>query len=184
MAKKDTKIKSAKIPKEKDNVCLPPTWGEVNIVGEGEIVRSTADIKCVKHPGGRPRTVSPPPDECIRLGKEMVEWVDKHKPSHLSEWFSIEKMITWKQWDAMCQREEFVPYYEIALNMVARNIREGIIDKSLGQRFLNLYHRDLKKDEMDMVKYQADVKAKADEMMQMNLAELNKKLKSGEISQK
>ena len=67
-------------------------------------------------PGGRPRTSTPPPDECEALGKEMLEWVVENKPTHLSEWFSIHKMITWKVWDAMCQVKEFLPYYEVSLS--------------------------------------------------------------------
>jgi len=110
-------------------------------------------------PGGRPRTSTPPPDECEALGKEMLEWVVENKPTHLSEWFSIHKMITWKVWDAMCQVKEFLPYYEVALSLVAKNIRDGAIDKSLGQRFMSLYHRDLKREEREKVEHEHSLKA-------------------------
>ena len=111
-----------------------------------------------KHPGGRPRTVSPEPEDCISLGQEMVAWVMANKPTHLSEWFSIEKMITWKEWNAMCELPEFLPYYEIALSLVAKNARDGTLDKSLAQRFLALYHRDLRKYDHEELKVASDLK--------------------------
>lgn len=107
---------------------------------------------------GAPRTVSPEPDDVIDLGKEMVEWVEANDPTHLSEWFSIQKMITWKQWNALCELKEFLPYYEIALSMVARNCRNGTLDKSLSQRFLALYHRDLRKYDHEELKVASDLK--------------------------
>lgn len=118
----------------------------------------TEEVTKTKHAGGRPRTVSPPPEECIELGKEMVEWVIRNKPTHLSEWFSIEKMIAWKTWNAMCELPEFLPYYERALSLVAQNCRNGTLNPSLAQRFLSLYHRDLKKEERDEKAYEAELK--------------------------
>lgn len=111
------------------------------------------------HPGGRPRTVSPDPNQCIELGEQMIKWVKENNPSHLSEWYSIEMFIPWKTWNAMCEVPEFLPYYEVALNMIAKNIRNESIDKSLGQRFLGLYHRDLKQYDMDMKKFEAELDA-------------------------
>lgn len=110
----------------------------------------------------RPRSVSPEPEELEKLGVEMVEWVKQNKPTHLSEWFSIEKGILWKQWDTMCQREEFIPHYEIALSIVAKNARDGTLDKSIAQRFLSLYHRDLKREEREEKEFEA--KLKTDEL--------------------
>ena len=88
----------------------------------------------------------------------MVAWVMANKPTHLSEWFSIEKMITWKEWNAMCELPEFLPYYEIALSLVAKNARDGTLDKSLAQRFLALYHRDLRKYDHEELKVASDLK--------------------------
>lgn len=96
---------------------------------------------------GRPRTTSLPPDEMIILGKEMIEWVDKHNPKHLSEWYTIEKMYTYKQWDAFTQVPEFLPYYEKALKMVARSYIDGTIPPPIAQRFLRLYFKDMKDQE-------------------------------------
>lgn len=98
----------------------------------------------------RPRSVSLEPDEMVALGEEMIQWVSKHPEIlHLSQWYSIEKMFTEKQWEAMQQMAEFLPYYERALKMVGlkyldktSNVREGI-----SQRWQRIYFRDLRKQE-------------------------------------
>lgn len=137
----------------------------------------------------RPRTVSPDPEECVKLGKEMISWVSQNNPTHLSEWYSIEKMIPWNMWNAMCECDEFVPYYEQALNIVARNARNGTLHPSIAQRFLSLYHRDLKKEEREEKEFEAKLKseesskvdaehkAKADAIL-TQLSELQSKLAS------
>ena len=112
----------------------------------------------VGNKGGTPRTVSPSVEENIELGKEMVEWVRKNEPTHLSEWYSIEKMITWKTWLTMRDRPEFIPYYEVALNMVATNARNGKLHPSIANRFLSLYHRDLKAEEVEKAKFEHSLK--------------------------
>ncbi len=98
---------------------------------------------------GRPRTVTPPPEEMIKLGEEMIEWVKKNKPLHLSQWYSIEKFITDKTWECMQVAPEFFPYYERALKLVGQqyldkrsNVREGI-----SQRWQRVYFKDLRKSE-------------------------------------
>ena len=59
---------------------------------------------------GAPRTVSFPPDEMIKLGEEMVKWVNEHPEIlHLSEWYTIHKMFTYKQWKTFIQCNEFLP---------------------------------------------------------------------------
>lgn len=121
---------------------------------------------------GRPRTVSPDPEESIELGKEMVEWVSQNKPTHLSEWYSLEKYIPYKIWKNMCDMPEFSPYYEVALNLVAKNSRDGTLDKSLSQRFLSMYHRDLSQFERDEKVFES--KLKAQETLTINDDYLNK----------
>lgn len=100
---------------------------------------------------GAPRTVSFSPKEMIALGEEMLEYVIKNqkKMLHLSQWYSIEKMFTEKQWETFVDRAEFIPYYEKALKLVGinyldknSNVRDGI-----SQRWQRVYFRDLKKFE-------------------------------------
>lgn len=100
---------------------------------------------------GAPRTVSLSQQEMIALGKEMVSFAQKNKNKilHLSEWYTIEKMFTYKEWKTFIQREEFIPYYEQALKIVGlkyvdknSNVRDGI-----SQRWQRVYFCDLKEQE-------------------------------------
>jgi hypothetical protein len=97
----------------------------------------------------RPRTVSLEPDEMIKLGEEMLTWIDLNDPLHLTAWYSIKMGITHKQWDAMQQVPEFLPYYEQALMMIGQkyldknsNVREGV-----SLRWQRSYFRDLRRTE-------------------------------------
>ena len=110
---------------------------------------------------GRPRTVTPPPEEMIALGEEMLNWVKINKPLHLSYWYSIEKFFTDRVWDQMQVTPEFAPYYEKALKLVGQQyldktskVREGI-----SQRWQRVYFKDLRKQEDQDAKDEAERKA-------------------------
>src|SRR6185503_14915744 len=109
--------------------------------------------------GGRPRTTSLEPDDMIALGKEMVDWVKKNNPLHLSYWYLRVKKIIFKDWRIYRERPEFTPYYEEALSIVGENYINGTVDKSIAQRFLRIYFKDLKEEEDSTAKYNADLKA-------------------------
>lgn len=114
---------------------------------------------------GAPRTVSFPPEEMIELGKEMLSYVIKNqkKMLHLSQWYSIEKMFTEKQWETFCDRAEFVPYYEKALKLVGMNYldKTSNVRDSISQRWQRVYFKDLKKSEDDDLDADAARKASA-----------------------
>lgn len=102
-------------------------------------------------PGGRPRTVCPPPEEMHALGEEMLAYVSDKSNNvlHLSQWWSGEKFITSKVWECMEQAPEFVPYYEKALKIIGiqyldknSNVRDGI-----SHRWQRVYFKDLKREE-------------------------------------
>lgn len=97
----------------------------------------------------RPRTVSFSPEEMIELGEEMIEWIIKNNPLHISQWYSIHKMFTDKQWDTFQQREEFIPYYEQALKIVGLQYlaKDSNVEPSLKQRWQRVYFRDVRKKE-------------------------------------
>ena len=99
--------------------------------------------------GGAPRTVCPPPEEMIELGKEMIAWVQEHQPVHLSEWWSFEKFFTKAAWKNMCDRSEFAPYYEKALLLVGQQYlrKDSPVEPSLKQRWQRVYHKDLRDQE-------------------------------------
>ncbi len=98
----------------------------------------------------RPRATSFSPEEMVELGKEMIEWISKKEDIlHLSEWYTIHKMFTYKEWKSFIQKQEFIPYYEQALKIVGikyldktSNVRDGI-----SQRWQRLYFGDLREDE-------------------------------------
>ena len=99
----------------------------------------------------RPRTVSFSDEEMVKLGEEMVAFVEKNKKTilHLCEWYTIHKGFMYKEWKAFIQIESFLPYYEQALKIVGlkyvdknSNVRDGI-----SQRWQRIYFGDLKEGE-------------------------------------
>ncbi len=100
-------------------------------------------------PGGRPRTVSLPPDEMIALGKEMLSWVKENNPVHLCEFWCIEKGYTDDEWDTMHVCPEFFPYYVRALKIIGiKYLKEGTgVEPRVKDRWLRHYFRDLRKQE-------------------------------------
>src|ERR1700728_2337578 len=101
-------------------------------------------------PMGRPRTSTPPPDEMIKLGEEMLEYInDNPDILHLSEWWSIEKFIVQKVWDNMICAPEFSPYYEIALKMIGKKYidKTSNVRDSISQRWQRVYFKDLRQSE-------------------------------------
>lgn len=108
---------------------------------------------------GRPRTTSLAPDEMEKLGKEMIQWIKLHQPIHLSQWYTIEKEYTYNEWKSFIQVPEFLPYYEKALKLVGLKYLDGTVDKSIAQRFLRVYFKDLKEEENEAVEYEHKLKA-------------------------
>ena len=114
-------------------------------------------------PAGAPRTVSLEPEDMIKLGEEMIEWVKENKPIHLSMWYTQEKSFTDKQWDTFTNREEFVPYYTKALRLVGYSYldKNSDIDPRLKDRWQRVYFRDLRIQEDQDAKEEAVLKAAA-----------------------
>jgi len=112
-------------------------------------------------PAGRPRTVSLPPNEMILLGDEMIEWVSKNDPVHLSEFYCILKGYTDSEWDTMHVAPEFFPYYERALKIIGIKYlkKDSNIDPGIKQRWQRVYFKDLKREEDEQVKYNESVKS-------------------------
>ena len=98
-------------------------------------------------PAGRPRTVSFSPSEMEVLGNEMVTWVSNKQPLHLSEWYTIHRGFTYNEWKTFLAREEFIPYYERALKVVATKYLNGDVHPSIAQRWLRVYFKDLREEE-------------------------------------
>lgn len=99
---------------------------------------------------GAPRTVSFSEDEMVLLGQEMVEWCLVNDPLHLSQWYTIHKGYTYKEWKTFLHKEEFIPYYEKALKIVGIKYLNGESKKvkdGISQRWLRVYFKDLKEEE-------------------------------------
>lgn len=132
-----------------------------------------------KNPVGKPRTVSPQPDDLIALGEEMIDWVKKHPEAlHLSCWYCIHKSFTEKQWETMQDRPEFVPYYQKALKIIGHKYLDGTVNPSISQRWQRVYYKDLKKSEdQDMRdKIELEAKSKTDVPILTNVVELENEL--------
>jgi len=140
-------------------------------------------MKAKKHPGGRPRTTSPPKEDLIKLGQEMVDWVERNDPIHLSQWYTLEKLLTYRQWKAIIQHEEFLPYYEKALKIIGIKYIDGTIHPSIAQRWQRIYFSDLKEEEDESLKFREEVKANSNSQAIESLSDIIKQAASGEIKQ-
>ena len=100
-------------------------------------------------PIGRPRTVTPPDNELVALGDEMIGWVETNTPIHLSQWWRLEKHFTKDVWKNICDHPKFSPYYEEALNIIGLQylLKNSEIEPSLKHRWQRVYFKDLRDEE-------------------------------------
>jgi len=140
---------------------------------------------------GRLRTTTPPDEELVKLGEELLKWATADVPKkerpyrfRFAQWYSLKKGILDKEWDLMLQKPIFRGYYERARVALANRITDGTIKEGIAQRFMRTYCPEVKAEENETAKFKSDLQSKADIEVQMNLAELNRKIANGEISQK
>lgn len=118
------------------------------------------------HPGGRPRYTTPPKEECIRLGKDLLEWAqveDKEDPrTRFTQWYCLKHSLLKNEWKALILLPEFVPYYQKARVYLARRCLDGTLEKSFGHRYIRLYDKDLADEEDDLVHLKREVSRKAE----------------------
>lgn len=110
---------------------------------------------------GAPRVWSLPPEEMVKLGEEMVKWVEENNPIHLTQWWSIHKKYPEKHWYAMRQMPEFVPYYQRAMHMIAMQylLKNSEVEPYLKARWLRIYFKDLREVEDAEAREAAKLKA-------------------------
>lgn len=106
---------------------------------------------------GRPPNPGFSNEEVIALGEEMIEWINRpeiqsdDKIVHLSQWYSMIKRITSKEWDALQQRASFLPYYDQAIRyMGTKMLTNKAVPPAYGSRFLGLYFRDVHRYEEEL----------------------------------
>ena len=112
-------------------------------------------------PAGRPRTVTPDPEEMVTLGEQMLEWIRENQPLHLSEWYSGEMFITEKVWDSMKRAPEFFTYYDRALKLIGKQYldKTSKVRDSISHRWLRVYFKDLKEEEDEAARFLHSLKA-------------------------
>lgn len=125
---------------------------------------------------GRPRTVTPSPEECIILGKDLIKWAleEDEKDPHIlfQQWYCLKHAIIRKAWKSMVQCPEFLPYYEAAQSILSKRVLNETIDKSFGHRYLRLYDRDLIEAENDQARWDAELKKMSEEQIQSLLVKV------------
>jgi hypothetical protein len=127
------------------------------------------------HPGGRPRTSSPSPEECIELGKDLVEWVTEEtteKRLLFSQWWSLKQGMLKKEWKALKEIPQFLPYYEQAQSALALKAIDGTMEKSFGHRYIRLYDRELIEEENNQARFDAELKKMSTEDISNLLVEV------------
>ena len=121
-----------------------------------------------KNKGGRPRLTEWPKDKTIALGEELLKWLRNPENDcifHLSQFYNERKGIPRSQWRTLRKRVEFIPYYEMALEMVGCKIlRNKDLPTAYGSRFLSVYFQDLRDHEREVKReeIEAAMKAKQD----------------------
>lgn len=108
--------------------------------------------------GGRPRTVTPEPEELIKLGQELVTWASeptKELRCRFAQWYSIVKGITHYQWDKMVEKEEFRGYYEKAQTYLGQRYIDGSVKEGIAHRFLRRYCPEVKHEENEEMEQKA-----------------------------
>lgn len=111
--------------------------------------------------GGRPRTVSPSPKECIELGKDLEKWsTEKTKEFRclLGQWWCLKKGLLRSEWNTLKQCPQFLPYYEKAQQAMAVKCLNGTIKEGFAHRYIRLYDRELVEDENEKAKHLSDLR--------------------------
>lgn len=102
-------------------------------------------------------------DEVIRLGKDLVAWLDDPKGGKeemfFVGWYFDRHGMFRGDFKALTHRTLFLPYYEIALKKIVRNIVKcKEISQSYGNRYLAMYDYDLRSFEKEVREEEAAIK--------------------------
>jgi len=110
---------------------------------------------------GRPRTVSPSPEECITLGEDLKSWATEETKEWrclLGQWWCLKHGLLRSEWNTLKQAKEFLPYYEAAQQSLAVKCVSGTMKEGFAQRYIRLYDRELVEEENAQAKIDADLK--------------------------
>lgn len=105
------------------------------------------------HPGGAPRIVTPPKEECIKLGEDLVQWATEETDdirTSFSFWYSLKHSIIYEEWKLLKIKPEFKPYYEKARAALASKLHKQQLEKGLSHRYIGMYDRELAEHEKEI----------------------------------
>lgn len=115
---------------------------------------------------GKPANPGFDNESCIKLGKELLAWIEevdampdnkKNRIIHLSQWFSEIKAITRTQWESIINRDCFRGYYERAqMWMGTRMMLNPDLPTAYGCRFQKIYFKDVARQEREDVEHKID----------------------------
>lgn len=117
----------------------------------------------------RPRTSTPDKNDTIKLGEDLVQWATENTKEWrclLSQWWCLKQKMPRAQWKAMKLLPEFLPYYEIAQQAMAVKCVKGVMKDGFGQRYIRLYDPELKEEEDNKKRFEAELKKMSPEEAQ------------------
>lgn len=107
-------------------------------------------------------------EDVVKLGNDLIRWLtkkwkdQKDFPVHLTEWYHFEEGLSFPEWDALCQRVHFLPYYKTALQLMALfTMKNKELSSAYGSRFLGLYSSELRNHEKEIAKEKAKAETEA-----------------------
>lgn len=104
-------------------------------------------------------------EEVIAMGEELLNWIEDNNTNdkivHLSQWYYQVKHFTPNQWDALEQRDCFLPYLRKAKQwMGVRVLTNKKLSESYGNRFVGIYFKEVRDHERSNIEHKVDYEIK------------------------
>lgn len=128
-------------------------------------------------------------EQAEELGIQLIEWMEEliasgKPPVHFVQFYNLKKGLLLRDWDNLCERKVFSPYYNSARDLMA--LATQLNDKlstAYGSRFLGVYSKDLRAHERAIQKDKLadELELKKAEMSSFTpeVLELNKSILDG-----
>jgi regulator of sigma D len=110
---------------------------------------------------GAPRIITPPLEECVKLGKDLVQWATEESDdirTSFSFWYALKHDLIYEQWKLLKIKPEFKPYYEKARAALALKLHRQQLEKGLSHRYISMYDRELTDHECEIADQDAERK--------------------------
>ena len=123
-----------------------------------------------------------------QIARDLIEWAQKDDSINFCGFCAEQMIIPQKISEWAKEEETFREAYEYARACLASRREKKLNKNELHVKAYDLnaktYDQFLKWESREESKFEADVKSKADESAQMNLAQFKQKLESGDLTQK